>query len=114
MLFNEIVSVGEPYYNRVNGPVLLVIVALMGIAPVLPWGQARLTILKKRLLIPALGALGMVFLVLILGLTQIVPIIAFVILTFIVSTILDELVRGTIAHIKRGENYIASFWNLIL
>jgi len=113
LLFNEIVSVGEPYYNRVNGPVLLVIVALMGIAPVLPWGQARLTILKKRLLVPALGALGMVFLVLILGLTQIVPIIAFVILTFIVSTILDELVRGTIAHIKRGENYIASFWNLI-
>ena len=113
VFFGEIVSVGEPYYNRVNGPVLLIIVALMGIAPVLPWGQARLAILKKRLLIPALSSLGMVILLLILGLTQVVPIIAFAVLTFIVGTILDELVRGTISRIKRGENYIASFWNLI-
>ena len=99
MFFGEIVSVGEPYYNRVNGPVLLIIVALMGIAPVLPWGQARLAILKKRLLIPALSSLGMVILLLILGLTQVVPIIAFAVLTFIVGTILDELVRGTISRI---------------
>ena len=34
------ITVGEPFFNRVNGPILLALVALMGIGPLLPWRRA--------------------------------------------------------------------------
>ena len=34
------VSVGAPYFQTVNGPILLGIVLLMGIGPLLPWRRA--------------------------------------------------------------------------
>ena len=37
---DTVVTVGRPFFDRVNGPMLLVIVMLMGVGPVLPWRKA--------------------------------------------------------------------------
>ena len=55
----ETLTVGEPYFNRVNGPVLLMIVFLMGVGPLLPWRRASVRLVLRALRYP----LGMAVLV---------------------------------------------------
>ncbi len=52
------VSVGEPYFNRMGVPICFALLALMGIGPVLPWGRADRTSLRRSLLLPLPAALA--------------------------------------------------------
>jgi len=52
------ITVGPPYFNLVMVPLFLLIVLLMGIAPLLPWRKANTDKLKTRLRVPAV--LGLV------------------------------------------------------
>ncbi len=52
------ITVGPPYFNAVMIPIFLIILALMGIAPLVPWRKANLERLKRRLLVPALTGLA--------------------------------------------------------
>ena len=54
---DTVVTVGQPFFNRVNGPVLLLIVALMGVGPMLPWRRAAPRNILLMLRYPALAAL---------------------------------------------------------
>ncbi|MHB8263453.1 MAG: heme lyase CcmF/NrfE family subunit [Acidimicrobiales bacterium] len=47
------VTVGGPYFNTLAMPLAIMLLLLMGIAPVIPWGVASKGVLKRRLLIPA-------------------------------------------------------------
>jgi cytochrome c-type biogenesis protein CcmF len=49
------VSVGEPYFNRVAAPVGLMLVFLMGVAPVLPWGASTFKHALRGFWGPVLG-----------------------------------------------------------
>ena len=46
------VTVGAPFYNQVNGPLLLVLIFLMGIGPLLPWRNASLSSLRRAIQTP--------------------------------------------------------------
>src|SRR5215210_1153399 len=46
------VSVGAPYFQRVNGPILLALVALMGIGPLLPWRRATRRQVERAFVAP--------------------------------------------------------------
>ncbi len=48
-------SVGAPYFNRMAVPLALLVVLLMGIGPLLPWGRAHAGTLGRRLM-PAAAA----------------------------------------------------------
>jgi len=50
------VSVGEPFFNRMSLPVVIVLVFLMGVGPALPWGRASRDELRRKLVPPAAGA----------------------------------------------------------
>ncbi len=61
-------SVGPPYFNSAAGPIALVLVAIMGVGPLLRWRRDRLASLANRVAIPALtGA------VILLALTLLAP-----------------------------------------
>lgn len=51
------VSVGEPYFNRMGVPICFGLLALMGIGPALPWGQASADKLRRALLWPLPAAI---------------------------------------------------------
>jgi cytochrome c-type biogenesis protein CcmF len=59
VLFEEQISVGEPYFNSVSGPICLALLFLMGVGPALPWGRTRLSAALKQLAIP-IGAMVLV------------------------------------------------------
>ncbi len=52
------ISVGAPYFNAVMIPILLLVMLLMGIAPLVPWRKANLPRLRRRLVLPACAALA--------------------------------------------------------
>jgi cytochrome c-type biogenesis protein CcmF len=61
------VSVAGPYFNGMTGPVGIVLLLLMAIAPALPWRAATGEVLRHRLLIPAWCGVAAMILTLLLG-----------------------------------------------
>src|SRR5207302_2859033 len=51
------VTVGPPFFNRVNIPVALLLLVLTAVGPLLAWRKTSLESLKRNFSIPALGAL---------------------------------------------------------
>ncbi len=49
-------SVGAPYFNFVNFPILAVVLLLMGVGPLIAWRRASLDHLRRNFMLPALGA----------------------------------------------------------
>ncbi len=47
------VTVGGPYFDTLGMPIAIVLLILMGVAPVMPWGATGKAVLKHRLLVPA-------------------------------------------------------------
>ena len=110
----ETVTVGEPFYNQVNGPLFLALIFLMGIGPLLPWRQASLTGLRRALFTPAVLALFIVALLAIVGVRKPFPLASFGLCSLVAASILQEWVRGTRARHGKGENYGLAFGRLIM
>ena len=53
------ITVGPPFYNQVNVPIGMVLLALIGIGPVIAWRRSSWSNLKKNFTKPVLaGAIG--------------------------------------------------------
>jgi cytochrome c-type biogenesis protein CcmF len=66
VIFEEQISVGEPYFNRVSGPICLLLLFLMGVGPALPWGRTRLGAALRQLVLP-FGAMAVVIALCLIG-----------------------------------------------
>ena len=71
------VTVAAPYFNRVNGPILLVIIVLMGIGPVIPWRKSSYYQIIKWLIFPSIVALIIFIGLLLIGDKKIVAMASF-------------------------------------
>ncbi|MEX2425148.1 MAG: heme lyase CcmF/NrfE family subunit [Thermomicrobiaceae bacterium] len=97
--------VGPPFYDQVNGPILLALIVLMGIGPLLAWRRSSTQLLYRNLAIPGLaGIAAAVAGIVMLG--EILASIAIGATVFAVGTIVLEYVRGARArHRSTGEMY---------
>ena len=109
----NVVTVGEPFYNQVNGPLLLALVFLMGVGPLLPWRSASLRTLGRAILGPGLVSIAVVALLLILGVRKPYAVAAFGLCAFVTTGILTEWARGTVSKHRQGDNYAVGFVKLI-
>ena len=107
------VTVGAPFYNQVNGPLLLVLIFLMGIGPLLPWRNASLSSLRRAIQTPGLTAMVVLGILLALGVYKPFALIAYSLCAFVAGGIVHEWVRGTRARHRRGENYAVAFARLL-
>ncbi|MBI3635560.1 MAG: heme lyase CcmF/NrfE family subunit [Candidatus Rokubacteria bacterium] len=91
-------SVGAPYFNQVNFPLLVAVLALMGVGPLIAWRRASLDHLRRNFLLPAVAALGITALLVAAGIRQgqVVTIIALA--AFVVGTLVHDLARGVRAR----------------
>ena len=108
------VTVGPPFYNRVNGPLLLLLVLLMGVGPLLPWRKASVKNAVKTLRLPAGVGLVTGVALAISGIGQPVALAAYAICAFVVAGIVHEWVRGTRSRNRKGEIYPAAFGRLLV
>lgn len=94
--------VGAPYFDRLTTPIGLVLLFLMGVAPVLPWRKASTELLRERLFWPAwMGAGALVFAV-VVGADGWAPLLAFGLAGFAGGAALRQLVLATRRQGWRG------------
>ena len=107
------ITVGRPFFDRVNGPLLLALVFLMGVGPLLPWRRASARNVLYALRYP-LGAAAVAVVILIaIGLRQPVAIVALAVIVMGGAGILHEWVRGTRSRTRKGEAYPIAFGRLL-
>jgi cytochrome c-type biogenesis protein CcmF len=94
--------VGAPYFDRLSMPIGLMLLFLMGVAPVLPWRKASQELLRERLFWPAwIGAGSLIFAV-VVGATGWAPLVAFGLAGFASGAALRQLVLATRRQGWRG------------
>ena len=109
----ETITVGQPFYNQVNGPIFLALIFLMGVAPFLPWRRASWRTVRQALLAPVAVAVLVVVLLLALGVRNPFAVTAFGLCSFVTAGIVREWARGAISRHGRGESYPIAFARLI-
>jgi len=83
--------VGAPYFDRLSQPIGLMLLFLMGVAPVLPWRKASRELLRTRLFWPAwCGALGIAVAV-VVGADGWAPLVAFGLAGFAMGSAMRQL-----------------------
>ena len=112
-LGNQRLTVSAPFYLKVNGPLFLALILLMGVGPLLAWRKSTGQSLWRHLRIPiGVGALTAALLVPLLR-DAITPI-AFGACAFVLTTVAQEYARGI--RIRRSttrESYPAAVTGLV-
>jgi cytochrome c-type biogenesis protein CcmF len=107
------VTVGAPFYQQVNGPLLLVLLVLMGIGPLLPWRRASAGQLRRSFLVP-LVITGIVATALVVaGLHSPAVVIALAAAAFAAGAVVWEYWRGIRARMSHGESAPLALWRLV-
>src|SRR6476646_707433 len=94
------VTVGAPFYNNVAVPVALFLLLLTALGPLLAWRRTSLESLKRNFLGPALGALAIGVLMMILGvrpwkdIAYFYSLMAAMLAALVIFTVISEFVRG--------------------
>ena len=109
----SVVTVAAPFYNQVNGPLMLALVFLMGVGPLMPWRRASPRTMLRALALPAGVGVGVIVVLRLVGIAQVYPLLAFGICAMVSTGILAEWYRGTRTLRQQGNNYLLSFPKLI-
>ena len=106
-------TIGQPFFNKVNGPLMLLLVFLMGIGPVLPWRKAGWGSINRMLRLPLIVSFLVFLLSLISGIREYWVLLAFAICSVSLTTVFQELIRGSRSRHSRGESWGIAFFSLI-
>ena len=113
LVVGERVTVGPPFYNQVNGPLFLVLLLLMGVAPLTMWYRTSLQRLGRAILGPAAAALAFVVALFALGIDNWAALVGMWVVAFSFVLTLLEFWKGTRARVKRGEGPWQAFSRLM-
>jgi cytochrome c-type biogenesis protein CcmF len=108
------ITVGPPFFNKVNGPLGLMLLALTGIGPLIAWRKASTANLRRQFLAPG-GTFLVTFVVLFaLGIRQLAVLMCLALAAFVLGTVTQEFVRGTRARMRMyQEGWGEALANLI-
>src|SRR5438552_2924787 len=92
------ITVGPPFFNKVNAPLGLGLLFLTGIGPVIAWRRATPKNLRRSFALPVAVGIGSALLLALLGMRQIAALTSFSLCGFVATTIVAEFARGTRAR----------------
>src|SRR5439155_15967834 len=103
-------SIGAPYFDRVEVPIGLALLFLMGIGPQLPWHGASRATLERQFTVPLAAAAGGALLAVLAGMTGVAPVLVYALAAFVIATVVQEFGRGIRARrTLHGEAPLAAF-----
>ena len=117
-MFSEIItgqriSVAAPWFNKVNGPLFLLLLLLMGIGPLLGWRRTSIASLRKQFTWPVVAMVAFAIAFSFYS-RNIYPVIGLSLCVFVMATIVQEYVRGIMARRSiTGENPLVAAGHLI-
>lgn len=108
------ITVGPDFFNKVNGPILLLLMLLMAICPLIGWRKASLHNILHHFLAPFVAAVALAIVLAITGVREAFALVGLALCGFVAFTIILEWGRGVGArHRSKGENYFRAFANLV-
>ncbi|RMF86760.1 MAG: heme lyase CcmF/NrfE family subunit [Nitrospirae bacterium] len=110
------ITVGPPFFNRVNVPLGLALLLLTGVGPVLAWRKTSGKGLRRNFTLPLLAAAATAAGVVFLGhVHHPYAVISFALAAFVTATIVMEFARGTAARARNtGESWPVALARLTL
>jgi cytochrome c-type biogenesis protein CcmF len=113
------VTVGPPFFNRVNIPVALLLLLLTALGPLLAWRRTSTESLKRNFRFPALGALVVALVLIAFGMrpwkdvSYFYSLMSITLAVLVALTVASEFVRGgRVISRHTGQNLFASIVQL--
>ena len=107
-------TVGPPFFERVNLPIGLALLALMGIGPVIAWRKASRRNLIKNFTAPIIVGVTVVAGLYLRGVTHGMALVTFGLSAFVMAIIIVEFFKGTKARANiEGEGHLLAFFHLV-
>ena len=98
------VTVGPPFFNQVNVPLGVALLALTGIGPLIAWRRASIPNLQRQFAVPVTAGAFMLLILLVAGMRDFWALVSISIAAFVATTIVQEFGRGARArHRQYGE-----------
>ena len=88
------ITVGPPFFNTVNVPLGLLLLALTGVGPLIAWRKASTSNLQRQFRFPVLFGLAIGALLLALGMRNFHALVAYTLAGFVTGTIGQEFYKG--------------------
>ncbi|HEY5940471.1 MAG TPA: heme lyase CcmF/NrfE family subunit [Gemmatimonadales bacterium] len=108
------ITVGVPFFNRVNVPLGLLLLALTGVGPLIAWRKASTSNLRRQFIAPVACGLITLAALLALGVRDFYATVALALAGFVAGTIVQEFYRGVRARRRmHGESIPLAFARLI-
>jgi cytochrome c-type biogenesis protein CcmF len=118
------VTVGAPFYNRVNIPIGLFLLFLTGIGPLLAWRSTSLRSIRRNFILPAI-AMAVAAIALVAGgvrpwndgddiQSTLFSLVAFTLAAGVITAIVEEFLRGAnVVRTQTGKNIFSSIVLLV-
>ena len=107
-------SIGGPYFDRVEIPLALALLFLMGVGPQLPWHGASRATLERQFTTPIVAAAVGASVALLTGTTALAAVLTYALGAFVIATVAQEFARGVRARrTLHGETGLGAFSNLL-
>src|SRR5215813_6312164 len=109
------ISVGAPFFNKVNIPLGLLLLFLTGVGPLLAWRKTSAESLLRNFKWPSIlgavsGVVGFAF-----GFREMFSLICLVLCVFVAGTIVQEFYRGAkVVRVRTGADWLRSCVDLTL
>jgi cytochrome c-type biogenesis protein CcmF len=108
------IALNAPYFERVDGPLLLALLVVMGAAPLLAWRRSAPETLAHNFAIPISAGILMLPALYLLGNRVRAGFVGFSLLAFVLAGIIQEYVRGVRARRRNtGESVPAALAGLL-
>jgi cytochrome c-type biogenesis protein CcmF len=109
------ITVGPPFFNKVNVPIAIFLMFLTGVGPLLAWRKASTNSLKRNFLWPAAIALAAGVVLFVRGVHHFYAWLSLVMSIFVAITIVREFYKGAKARsVGTGETFVEAVVNLTL
>lgn len=110
----EKISVGPPFFEKVNFPIGLVLLALAGVGPVIAWRRATKRNLRRNFTIPMAVSLAVGVGLWVTGARHPLALVTWSICAFVLTVIGIEFWKGTRARARiEGEGYALALVHLV-
>jgi cytochrome c-type biogenesis protein CcmF len=109
------ISVGPPFFNKVNVPIALFLMLLTGVGPLLAWRKTSVDALRRNFAWPLVGGIAAGAVASVFGFRQFYPLICLTLSVFVTLTIAAEFYRGARVIASRdGSNIFSAVGELTM
>ncbi|MGA8222102.1 MAG: heme lyase CcmF/NrfE family subunit [Candidatus Acidiferrales bacterium] len=109
------ISVGPPFFNKVNIPIALFLMLLTGVGPLLAWRKTSYDALRRNFAMPVFGGVLTGVVAFIFGFRELYALVCLILCVFVTLTIASEFYRGArVIAARDGSNIISAVGELTM